>query len=46
MRVGLPLMKNFLKSLAKSSLITLGLTEVAPETDAAIQNNIYRSGIH
>ena len=36
MRVGLTLMKNVLASLAKSVLISLGLTALASATDAAI----------
>ena len=36
-------MKNKLKPLAKSVLITLGLT--TPTTDAAIHKNMFQSGI-
>ena len=37
MKVGLPLIKNVLTTLAKSVLVPLGLTVAASETDAAIQ---------
>ena len=37
LKTGLPLMKNVFKPLAKSVLITLGLTAAASPTDAAIQ---------
>ena len=36
LKTGLPLMKNVLKPLTKSSLIPLGLTVAASATDAAI----------
>ena len=39
--IGLPLMKNLLKLLAKNILISLGLAA----TDAVIQNKIYGSSI-
>ena len=45
MRVGLPLMKNVLKPLAKSVSIPPGLTAAASATDAAIQKKIFGSGI-
>ena len=45
LKTGLPLMKNALKPLAKSVLIPLGLTAVASATDAAIQKNIFGSGM-
>ena len=38
-------MKNVLKELAKSDLIPLGLTTVASETDVAIRNKIFESGV-
>ena len=41
---GLPLMKSVLTPLAKSFLISLGLTAAASATDAAIQKKIYGSG--
>ena len=37
---GLPLIKKVLKPLAKSVLISLGLTAVVSATDAAIQENV------
>ena len=40
----LPLMKNVLTPLAKSVLITLGLTVATLAADAAIQKEIYQSG--
>ena len=41
---GLPLINNVLTPLAKSSLVSLGLTAAASATDAAIQKNIFGSG--
>ena len=38
------LIKNVLKSLPKSVLITLGLTAGTSATDAAIQKKLFRSG--
>ena len=43
-KTGLPLMKNVLKPLAKSVLITLGLTAAAWATDAAIHKKMFGSG--
>ena len=40
LKTGLPLMKNVLKTLAKSVLITLGLTAAASATDAAIHKKM------
>ena len=40
---GLPLMKNVFEPLAKNVLISLGLTEAASATDAAIQNKVFKS---
>ena len=40
----LPLIKNVIKSLAKSVLIPLGLTAAAPAADAGIQKTILGSG--
>ena len=40
----LPLMKSVLTPLAKSVLITLGLTVATSAADAAIQKEIYQSG--
>ena len=37
------LMKNVLKTLAKSDLIPLGLTAAASATDAAIQKKLFGS---
>ena len=45
LKTSLPLMKNVLKPLAKSVLITLGLTASASATYAVIQKNIFGSGI-
>ena len=45
LKSGLSLMKNVLKSLAKSALIPLGLTAAASTTDAAIQKKIFGSGM-
>ena len=45
MTAGLPLMKNVFTPLAKSVLIPLGIIAEASVTDAAIQKNIYGSGI-
>ena len=45
MTVGLPLMKNILTPSAESVLIRLTLTAVASATDAAIQTQIYGSGM-
>ena len=41
---GLPLMKNVLTPLAKSILISFGLTARASATDAAIQKKLFGSG--
>ena len=43
-KTGLPLMKNVLTPLAKSSLIPLWLAPAASATDAAIQRKIHGSG--
>ena len=45
MRVSLPLMKNLLTLLAKFVLLALGVTEVVPATNAAIQKKIHELGI-
>ena len=45
MKVGLPLMKNVLTSLAKSVLIVLVSTAAASATDTAIQKKICGSGM-
>ena len=44
LKTGLYLLKNVLKSLAKSYLIPLGLTEAASATDAAIHKKMFGSG--
>ena len=44
LKTGLPLMKNVLKALAKSVLITLGLTAAAAATDATIHKKMFGSG--
>ena len=38
-------MKNVLKTLAKSVLISLGLTAASSATDAAIQKKLFGSGM-
>ena len=43
MRVGIPLMKYVLASLAKSVLISLGLTAAVSPTGEAVQKKTYRS---
>ena len=45
LKTGFPLMKNPYKPLAKSVLISLGLTAAASATGAAIQNEIFASGM-
>ena len=45
-KTGLPLTKNVLKLLAKSILIPLGLTPAASTTYAAIQMEIFGSGMN
>ena len=42
--IGLPLMKNVLKPLAKSVLIPLRFTTAASETDPAFHKKMFRSG--
>ena len=44
LKTGLSLMKNVLKSLAKSLLMPLGLTAAASATDAAIHKKMFGSG--
>ena len=44
MKVGLPLMKNVLASLANIVLVPLRLTAGESATDAAIQKKIFGSG--
>ena len=44
LKSGLPLMKNVLKSLAKSILTPLELTTAESSIDAAIQKKIFRTG--
>ena len=44
LKTGLPLIKNVIKPLAKSVLITLGLTAAASAADAGIHKNILGSG--
>ena len=44
LKTGLPLIGNVLKPLAKSVLISLGLTAAASATDAAIHKEMFRSG--
>ena len=40
LKIGLPLIKNVIKPLAKSVLIPLGLTAAASAADAGIHKNI------
>ena len=44
MKIGSPLMKNLLTSLAKSALVLLGLTVVTSATDPPIQNKNWGVG--
>ena len=44
LRIGLPLMKNVIQPLAKSVLISLGLTAAASAADAGIHKKILGSG--
>ena len=44
LKTGLPLMKNVMKPLAKSVLISLGLTAAASAGDAGIHEKILGSG--
>ena len=44
LKTGLPLIKNVIKSLAKSVLIPLGLTAAASAADAGIHKKILGSG--
>ena len=44
LKTGLPLIKNVIKPLAKSVLITLGLTAATPGADAGIHQKILGSG--
>ena len=46
LKTGLPLMKNVIKTLAKSVLIPLGLTAAASAADARIYKKILGSGKH
>ena len=46
LKTGLPLMKNVFQPLAKSILISLGLTGAASAADAGIHRKILRSGHH
>ena len=45
LKAGLPLIRNALKTLAKSVLITLGLTAAASPTYAAIHKKMVGSGV-
>ena len=45
LKTDFPLIKNVLKTLAKSVLIPLGLTAATSATDAAIQKKGFGSGI-
>ena len=44
LKTGLPLIKNVIKPLAKSVLISLGLTAAASAADAGIHKKMLRSG--
>ena len=46
LKIGLPLIKNAIKPLAKSVCIPLGLTAVASAADAGIHKKILGSGHH
>ena len=46
LKTGLPLMKNVLKTLAKTILIPLGLTVAVSATDAAIHRKMFGSAMH
>ena len=45
LKTGLPLMKNVLKPLVKSILISLGLTAAAAAADATIHQKMFGSGM-
>ena len=45
LKISLPLMKNVLKSLAKSALVPFGLTAAASATYAGIQKKVFGSGM-
>ena len=45
LKTDFPLMKNVLKTLAKSVLIPFGLTVATSATDAAIQKKLFGSGM-
>ena len=45
LKTGLPLMKNVLKPLVKSILISLGLTAAAAAADATIHQEMFGSGM-
>ena len=45
LKTNFPLMKNVLKTLAKSVLIPLGLTAITSAADAAIQKKLFGSGM-
>ena len=45
MRASLPLMKNVLSLLTKNVLLPVGVTAATSATDAAVQKNIYGSGM-
>ena len=44
LKIGLPLIKNVIKPLAKSVLIPLGLTAAASAADSGIHKKIFGSG--
>ena len=46
LKTGLPLIKNIIKPLAKSILISLRLTAAASAADTGIHKKILRSGRH
>ena len=45
MKVGLPLINKVLTPLAKSALVPFGLTTVVSATNAALQKEIFDSGL-
>ena len=45
LKTGLPLIKYVLKTLAKNSLIPLGLTAAAAATDSAVHKKTFGSGV-
>ena len=44
LKTGLPFLRNAVKPLAKSVLVSFGLTAAAPATDAAVHKKMFGSG--